>query len=159
MRAEIDFGAGVMRLISLAACVAALGFLGSTAQAQLAAGAQQNVSLSSGTAPPGPINVQSGGPLDATRLGGSCVGAVARSAVVRLFVSSNGAPLTISVRSTADTSLVVQAPDGQWTCNDNHEGVNPSVYWSSAPDGPYEIWVGAVGTPGAATILITQSRR
>ena len=129
------------------------------AAALLATGASaQTVSLSAGFVPdPVTFDVYSGGPNQASAIPGSsgCVGTVAVYADVKLNFSSNGGPLNIGVRSASDTSLIIKSPDG-WVCDDDTYGLNPSLEWSSAPSGWYEIWVGAVGDGAPATIIITE---
>lgn len=127
--------------------------------AGLATGAAaQSISLSAGFLPdPVTYETYSGGPNQASEIPGSsgCVGTVGVYADYKLNFSSNGGPLNIGVRSSADTSLIIKSPDG-WVCDDDTYGLNPSLEWSSAPSGWYEIWVGAVGDSAPATIIITE---
>ena len=69
-------------------------------------------------------------------------------------------PLIISVASSADTTLVVNAPDGSFYCDDDGgvNGSNPSVRFNNPQSGRYEIWVGTYrsGSPQAARLHISE---
>jgi hypothetical protein len=89
------------------------------------------------------VAVTAGGRLDAATLGPNCVGSVANSPDVRLNYTSGSLPLIISVASDADTTLVVNGPDGQWYCDDDSgEGNNPSVRFATPGSGQYDIYIG-----------------
>ncbi len=90
------------------------------------------------------INVTAGGRLDAATIDSACVGSVANSPDVRLNYSGAGEfPLIISVASDADTTLVINGPDGRWYCDDDSgEGSNPSVRFNNPGSGQYDIYVG-----------------
>lgn len=108
------------------------------------------VALRSGFTPdPHRQTLQSGGPIDAERLGGECRGFVADAPDYRLnwTAGSGNLPLVISVTSRADTTLVVNGPDGRWHCNDDggNSGLNPSVVFRAPASGQYDIWVGTYG--------------
>ena len=93
-------------------------------------------------------NVSSGGNINAERIGDSCRGFISASPDVRLVYSSGSLPLIISASSRADTTLVVNAPDGSWYCDDDGgvNGLNPSVRFDRPQSGRYEIWVGTYGS-------------
>jgi len=42
-----------------------------------------------------------------------------------------------------DATLIVNAPDGNWHCNDDFSGWDPMVELKGAKDGQYDIWVGS----------------
>ncbi|MCC5980855.1 MAG: peptidase S1 [Oceanicaulis sp.] len=112
------------------------------------------VNLSGGFAPdPYVINVQSGGTINAAQtLGGACVGYIADAPDVRLNFSAGSLPLIISVNSSADTTLVINAPDGRWYCDDDGgNGLNPSIRWGSPMSGQYDIWIGTWGSASNAS--------
>lgn len=132
------------------ALTAALGLVASTP-----ALAQQSVYLSGGFTPdPVTFSVYSGGSNDASNVG--CVGMIGDSPDVQVTYDSYGGPLSFGVYADGDTSLVINGPDGQYYCNDDANGVNPMVGWDSAPSGTYDIWVGAVGSPTSATLVVTE---
>lgn len=104
------------------------------------------ISLSSGFAPdPHVIPVVSGGAIAARSVGANCTGHVSRAPDVKLTFTSGTMPLIISVASQSDTTLVIQAPDGGWHCNDDGgvNGGNPSIRWNTPQSGVYAIWVGS----------------
>ena len=105
-----------------------------------------NVSLVSGFSPdPLLVSMQSGGSIDAARsIGGSCQGYIANAPDFRLqYQSGSVLPLIISVNSNADTTLVINGPDGRWYCDDDGgEGLNPSLRWNTPASGQYDIYVG-----------------
>jgi hypothetical protein len=141
-----------MKSLFLAAGVAALALCASSASAQ------QVVNLSAGFLPdPVEVDVYSGGPNDASDLGGSCVGAIAGSPDVVVNFDSAGGTLSFSHVSGGDTSLIINGPDGRYYCNDDSNGLNPVLTWGSAPSGQYDVWVGAVGEPTGGTLLISES--
>lgn len=111
------------------------------------------VSLRGGFTPdPYVINLQSGGQNNAAyTIGGSCVGYVATAPDVRLHFQPGSLPLIISVNSGADTTLVINGPDGRWYCNDDGgQGLNPSIRWNNPMPGQYDIWVGTYASSGNA---------
>ena len=115
------------------------------------------VNLTGGFTPdPYSVNLQSGGSVNVGQtIGGSCRGFVADAPDVRLNYSPGSLPLIISVASGSDTTLVVNAPDGRWYCDDDSgvNGLNPMVRFNSPMSGQYDIWV---GTYGNATLQAAQ---
>jgi len=97
---------------------------------------------------PNVTNVSSGGNINAERLGNACRGFISAAPDVRLVYSSGSLPLIISANSRADTTLVVNAPDGSWYCDDDGgvNGLNPSIRFDRPQSGRYEIWVGTYGS-------------
>ncbi len=93
------------------------------------------------------VNVQSGGSIDSSHLGGACRGFVANAPDVRLNFTGGNLPLIISVAASADTTLVVNAPDGRWYCDDDsgNAGMNPMVRFNGPQSGQYDIWIGTYG--------------
>ena len=103
------------------------------------------VSLDSGFAnDPRVVSLQAGGDIPAQRAGSSCAGFITDAPDYRVFYNAGSLPLIISVASQADTTLVVNAPDGQFYCDDDggENGTNPSVRFNNPQSGRYEIWVG-----------------
>ena len=96
------------------------------------------------------VAVRSGGTIDAAALMsrphvGTCTGGIANAPDVRLnYTAGTGLPLIISVSASADTTLVVNAPDGNWYCDDDGgvNGLNPALRFTSPPSGQYDIWIG-----------------
>lgn len=93
------------------------------------------------------VNVQSGGSINAQTLSSSCRGFIANAPDVRLNYSAGSYPLIISAASSADTTLVVNGPDGSWYCDDDggNNGLNPAIRFNSPQSGQYDIWIGTYG--------------
>ena len=104
--------------------------------------------LRSGFTPdPHRVRLQSGGPVDASVLGGSCRGYISRAPDYRIRYQSGRLPLIISAESSSDTTLVVNGPDGEWNCDDDGgDGLNPSIRYETPRSGQYDIWVGTYGS-------------
>ncbi len=119
------------------------------------------VSLSAGFQPdPHRTALLAGGMLEASSVGQGCAGFVAEAPDFRVIYQGSGAPLGFSVTSPADTALLINAPDGQWYCDDNGAGgMDPSLVWGTPPRGQYDIWVAtvqphaSVGYPEAQLVL------
>lgn len=132
---------------AVAAVTAALLCAPAAAQNINADPTYETVRLNSGFTPdPYTVSLQSGGSIEASQAASSCRGYVANAPDVRLHYSSGSLPLIISVAASADTTLVINAPDGRWYCDDDSgDGYNPSVRFNSPGSGRYEIWVGTYG--------------
>ena len=102
--------------------------------------------LESGFTPdPHEVEVAVGGSVRAARVGNGCVGFISDSPDFRLRLDTSGwLPLYIWVESDTDTTLVINDPDGDWSCDDDSgQGVNPYVKFASPSSGSYDIWIGA----------------
>ena len=119
-------------------------------------------SLSAGFVPdPFEVSLISGGSVDATSLGGGCNGYAATAPDFRLRWDGSSARLRIMfVAATAgeDTTLIINAADGSWHCNDDSGGLNPMVEFANPVAGQYDIWVGSygAGTYVSGTLRITE---
>lgn len=109
--------------------------------------------------------VQAGGPVDADQgLGesvvaeGYCAGYVTRAPSYELSYQAGDFPLYISAESSRDTTLVVNAPDGAWYCNDDYQGLDPALEFPEPQSGVYDIYVGTYGSGGTepATLSISE---
>lgn len=158
-----------MKLIAstCAAAVAALA-LGAAASAQdwSLNPTYGTVNLNTGFLPdPHSVSLQSGGPIDAgsspalAGASGICRGYIANAPDYRLNYSAGSTfPLIISVNSSSDTTLVVNAPNGAWYCDDDGgEGLNPSMRFDSPMSGQYDIWVGTYGAAALAPAVLAIS--
>jgi len=56
-------------------------------------------------------------------------------------------PLTIHAESKADTTLLIQGPDGKWFANDDRseKDLNPLIKFEKPKSGKYVIWIGIYG--------------
>ena len=72
--------------------------------------------------------------------------------------SSRGGPLYIFVVAPEDTTLLVNTPDGSWTCDDDSFGDgDPILVIPKAASGLYDIWVGTYGEDIVnATLFISE---
>lgn len=107
------------------------------------------LNLSAGFQPdPQVVSVQSGGNVNAQTLSSSCQGFIANAPDVRLNYRAGQYQLFISVDASADTTLVVNGPDGQWYCDDDggNNGLNPLIRFNTPASGQYDIWVGTYGS-------------
>jgi len=133
------------------AAAAALSLMAAPAFAQErlnsgATGVYGRVQLTSGFEPdPHNVTVNAGGPLDASTIDSDCTGYIAARPSFSLRYTAGQYPLYIGAVSDADTTIVVRAPDGSWSCNDDSAGLNPTVSWEHPGSGRYQIWVGRFG--------------
>ena len=115
-----------------------------------------------GRVPPDPneSEIVAGGPVDASYLGGECVGHAAAAPDVRLQWSGSSDELGIAFAADGgeDTSLLVNLPDGTWVCNDDASGLDPAVLVSDPSPGQYDIWVASYerGQTIPGTLRITE---
>ena len=83
-----------------------------------------------------------GGPIQ-TKLGGVTAW-VSNDPDFRLVYTAGAFPLTIYAESKADTTLLINLPDGTWIADDDSGGnLNPLVKIAKPKSGRYEIWVGS----------------
>ncbi len=138
----------IARTIAAAAAVFAVAASSAVAQNYNLNPTYGTVNLSGGFTPdPQVVNLQSGGQINAQSLSSSCRGFIANAPDVRLNWRSGSLPLIISVNSNADTTLVVNGPDGSWYCDDDggNRGLNPAIRFNNPQSGQYDIWVGTYG--------------
>jgi hypothetical protein len=139
------------KLLAATVVCVALGAGGASAQNAGLDPTQGQVHLQSGFAPdPYEARIVSGGQINAAEtIGGQCVGFIANAPDFDLYwtAGSGALPLAISVASDADTTLVVNGPDGRWYCNDDGglNGMNPGISFNNAQSGLYDIYVGTFG--------------
>jgi hypothetical protein len=110
------------------------------------------LTLSAGFQPdPRVVSLTAGGGISASSASSACRGYIANAPDVRLYYTSGSFPLIISADSAADTTLVVNAPNGNWYCDDDSgDGSNPLLRFGSPQSGRYEIWVGTYSNSGYA---------
>jgi hypothetical protein len=144
-----------MRILRLAAAIAALGPLGAAAQNTGASPYYGAVSLQAGFAgDPYSVAITAGGSVEASRLGAGCMGSIGDSPDFELTYTPGSLSLYLSVMSDRDVSLIVNTPDGRWICDDDSAGnLNPGLTFSSPQQGIYDIWVGDLGGDRPATTL------
>jgi hypothetical protein len=138
----------IVRTLAAGAALLAMSASGAVAQNYSLNPTYGTVALAGGFNPdPYVVNLQSGGSIDAQTLSSSCRGFIANAPDVRLNWTPGSLPLILSVAASADTTLVVNGPDGSWYCDDDGgvNGLNPSVRFNNSRGGQYDIWVGTYG--------------
>jgi hypothetical protein len=79
----------------------------------------------------------------------------------RLNYEAGKYTLTIHVKSDADTTLLINTPDGKWIANDDGpgNGLNPLLKFDPPQSGRYDIFVGTLKDQNApATLFITERK-
>jgi hypothetical protein len=95
-----------------------------------------------------------GGPIE-TKLGGVRA-KVAKAPDFKLYYEAANFALTIRAESNADTTLLINLPDGTWVADDDSGGnFNPKLTFAQPQSGRYDIWVGTYhnGLPKAKLII------
>lgn len=109
---------------------------------------------------PRTVAIQAGGSYNANQLGAGCTGFVARAPDYRVNYTAGSLPLIFSVSASADTTLVINGPNGQWVCDDDggNNGLNPMVRFDHPTAGQYDVWVGtyAAGAMQSSTLYISE---
>ena len=140
----------IARKLIAAAALATVAVIPASAQDFNAAPNYGTLNLATGFTPdPAMVQVQSGGNLNAERISPNCRGFISNAPDIRLnFAGGSNLPLVISVASQADTTLVINGPDGRWYCDDDGgaNGLNPGIRFNNPASGRYEIWVGTFGS-------------
>jgi hypothetical protein len=108
----------------------------------------RTINLRTGFTPdPQTVSIRSGGEINASSISSACVGFISSAPDVRLNYTAGTLPLILSVAASADTTLVVNGPNGSWYCDDDGgvNGNNPMVRFNAPQSGRYEIWIGTYG--------------
>ncbi len=119
---------------------------------------------------PDPIDypLQAGGYLVASDVDSACAGFVAEAPDVRItYEAGDQYPLIFYVEGSADTTLLINQPDGQWFCNDDRRDgdLNPEIVFNQPLTGQYDIWVGTyvsidqLGEFPEVTLFVTELER
>jgi hypothetical protein len=108
------------------------------------------------------LELDAGGYVDMQRRLEACPGFITESPDYRVLFepANNATPLIFSVNSDADTTLVINGPDGRWYCDDDGgvRGNNPMLMFETPPAGQYDVWVGLYGEAGVhpARLVISE---
>ncbi len=91
------------------------------------------------------LDVVSGGDVAVKplALADNCLGYAASDPDVAVELSAGFDRLTLLVASEEDTTLIVNLPNGSWSCNDDSNGLNPALVYHNAMPGAYQIWIGS----------------
>ncbi len=108
---------------------------------------------------PATLNGVAGGQLDARQLGntvtGPCTGFIAQVPDHSLTLQGNFNYLVVGAISQADTTLVIQMPNGALLCADDTLGLNPAIE-GAWPAGTYSVFVGTFGGNAEHTLFVTE---
>jgi hypothetical protein len=118
-----------------------------------------SIDLKAGFTPdPFSKKLDAGGPVETDK--GGVTAWVAKAPDFQVNYSAGSFPLTIHVESEADTTLLINLPDGKWVANDDgpNNGLNPLIRFAKPQSGRYDIWVGTFKKGGnpPATLFITE---
>lgn len=109
--------------------------------------------LASGFSPdPHVMDIQAGGSTNAANGVSGCTGHISTAPDLNLHYTSGEYIMGIFVNSGVDTTLVVNDPEGNWHCNDDHDLLsnnNPGIEFSNPQSGRYDIWVGVYSSDNA----------
>ena len=151
--------------ICAAACAAILagGLVAVTAPVAAAQDASLSpnfgsVRLRTGFTPdPYTVQITAGGSIDAytdTDLPSECVGKISDAPDFSVTYTAGSLPLVFRTVSKVDTTLIVNGPDGRWSCDDDSFGDGDAqVTFRRPASGKYDVWVGSYGTSSAAATL------
>jgi hypothetical protein len=123
-------------------------------------GAINSMSLTAGFTPdPFTTTLAAGGIIDASTVDPSCWGNIADTPDFVLNYTAGDWPLRVFVNSDADTTLLMRTPTGEVLCNDDTDGLNPSLSLTTPVSGQYEVFIGTydptAGNPNA-TLAISE---
>ena len=109
---------------------------------------------------PEEISVVSGGSVSVQDLniGSACRGYGTNTPDVILNWDGSGF-LRFGVDGDGDTTLVINAPNGSWYCDDDGgDGVDPRIDFSDSSSGQYDIWIGSYSSDDqiSGTLMITE---
>jgi len=101
------------------------------------------------------VEITAGGDLDASSLGGDCAGAIAPTPDYRVTYTAGSYPLSFAaVGGSADLTLVINGPDGEYYCDDDSGGdSDPLITFTRPASGVYDIWVGVYSGGSAESVL------
>jgi hypothetical protein len=147
-------GAAHAVLVTVFVCLCAAGVVAQDVNLKATYGEKE---LKAGFEPdPFKVKVEAGGSTQ-TELGGVKAW-IEKAPDFRLVYEAGKYPLIFRVESKADTTLLVNLPDGTWLADDDSGGnLNPRIRIAQPKSGRYEIWVGTltkdVGTPPAELLI------
>lgn len=123
------------------------------------------IRLSAGFTPdPYTVSIAAGGSVNGASLPGSCTGYISDAPDFEVTYSAGSLPLVFRTISNADTTLIINGPNGQWYCDDDGYSMSPGdgdaeVRFNRPQSGTYDIWVGRYDRAGTAParLLITET--
>lgn len=113
--------------------------------------------------PPTTVDVTSGGSIHAqeSSAGGNCRGYVTAQPDVNVTLTGPASQLSFFIdnaANNADTTMIVQLPNGTFQCDDDTNGTSPQVDVTVGAPGAYHVWIGSYrsGEQAHARLNITQ---
>ena len=104
------------------------------------------LSLAPGFAPsPITFDVVSGGDIaiKPLALGDNCLGHAAANPDFVVDLAAGFERLTFLIAAAEDTTLIINLPNGSWSCNDDTNGLNPALVFYKPAPGRYQVWIGS----------------
>ena len=154
----------MIRFISALALAAALAAPGlAVAQNTSLTANFGSIRLDAGFTPdPYRVELTAGGSIDAytdTNLPAACVGDISDAPDFEVTYSAGSLPLVFRTRSSTDTTLIINGPDGRWYCDDDSWGDGDAeVRFNRPASGVYDVWIGTFsGGTASAALLITET--
>ena len=104
----------------------------------------------------------SGGPIDVSYLGDGCRGYATEASDYDVTYSAGGQDLLrfyFVADEVEDTTLIINAPDGSWHCNDDApDTIDPMIDFGSPQSGRYDIWIGSfqADVQASGTLYVTE---
>jgi len=94
------------------------------------------------------VEIIAGGTINADYLGNGCIGYLSIAPDFRVNWSGLSSELRfkfIADEHGKDATIVINRPDGSWTCNDDESeaDVNPGLTIENPEPGQYDIWIGS----------------
>lgn len=117
------------------------------------------ISLNTGFTPdPYEIQVTAGGNVNGASLPGSCTGMISDAPDFKVNFTAGSLPFAIRTISQADTTLIINDPNGNWVCDDDSYGDGDAMVRFNKPaSGRYDIWVGTYsGGNAPARLQLTE---
>jgi hypothetical protein len=119
--------------------------------------------LAAGFSPdPFTAELVSGGPIDASYLGEGCRGYATAASDYDVTYEAGDQDLLrfyFVADDVEDTTLIINAPDGSWHCNDDApDTIDPMLDFDNPESGRYDIWIGSYesGAEAAGTLYVTE---
>jgi hypothetical protein len=119
--------------------------------------------LTAGFSPdPFSVDMVSGGPIDVSYLGEECAGFATAASDYDVTYEAGDQDLLrfyFVADEAVDTTIIVNAPDESWHCNDDAPGtIDPMIDFENPESGRYDIWIGSYdeGAENAGTLYVTE---
>lgn len=90
-------------------------------------------------------------------LGDNCLGFAARDPDFLIELTGAFSRITFLIASTQDTTLIINTPNGSWSCADDINGLNPALVYHNARAGAYRIWIGSYAADAFDESVLTIS--